>query len=589
MDIAKKALAMAQLNLQVIAHNVANANTPGYSRQRAELMTSPPLSYPSLSRGGFPQQLGAGVDVEAVRRIRDEFLDEIIRKQTGTQGYNKTVETALSQIELIYNEPGENTLSALIDKFFAAWLDLANNPELVSARANLREQAVSMVREFSRIDDSLKRLGQEQISQIYLKVEEANNLASQIADLNIQIGQVKGLGDNPNDLMDRQDELVEKLADIVPISTIDQSDGTVSVLIGGLRIVEQDRAQRLVVKSGNDPARDIEIEFSNHMKPNLDGSGILAGLIETFQDTVPHFLSKLDNLATSIINRVNYHHLDGFGLDGMKGRSFFNDLRTAEMAGTVTFATSVTEDTPIDQLGITAGNFEIMGTEIIIQPDDVTPAQAITLGELLDRINLAQPWVRAVLVEESGGSKRIRLDLFNPVEKDAEITIFRGSSSFLTISGLENTQTNFLESNELYSNSADMMEVYLAIIDNLDYIAAAGDDGSGIFPGPGNNENAITIASLQSISNALFETTYGDYYSSTIAELGSVKQSISRLVTNQDVLLSQLNVRRESVRGVNMDEEAAAMIVFQRIYEGAARVIQVIDTMLDTVINRLGA
>ena len=127
------------------------------------------------------------------------------------------------------------------------------------------------------------------------------------------------------------------------------------------------------------------------------------------------------------------------------------------------------------------------------------------------------------------------------------------------------------------------------MIENLDYIAAAGDDGSGIYPGPGNAENAIAIASLQSMDNAIYQTTYGDYYASTISELGTEKQSISRLTTNQEILLTQLSVQRESVRGVNLDEEAAAMITYQRIYEGAARVIQVVDTLLDTVINRLGA
>jgi len=589
MDIAKKALATSQLNLQVIAHNIANANTPGYSRQRAELMTPPPLVYPSLNRGDFPQQLGTGVNVEAVRRIRDEFLDEVIRKQTGTQGYNKTIEAGLSQIELIYNEPGENTIGVLMDNFFAAWLDLSNNPELTSTRANLREEAITLTREFNRIDASLKRLADEQITQIYLKVDEVNNLTKQISDLNIQIAQVKGLGENPNDLMDQQDLLVEYLADIIPVSTIEQNDGSVSVLIGGLRIVEGDTTQRLIVHATGNISDGIEIRFENRMVPDLGNNGALAGMIEIFETTVPFFINKLDNLSTGIINRVNYHHIQGFGLDGTRGRAFFTDLRTAEMVGTTVFGSDVTEDTRIDTLDITAGNFEIMGTEIVLTMDDVRPAEAITLGELLDRINLAQPWARAVLAEDASGDKRIRLDLFNPVEKNTKISIFRGSSTFLTIAGLEDVDTTFLDANDNYSNSSAMFEVYQSIQDNLDFIAAASDDGSGIYPGPGNNENAITIASLQSLDNAVYETTYGDYYTSAISELGSEKQSISRLVTNQDILLNQLGIQRESVRGVNLDEEAAAMIVYQRIYEGAARVIQVVDTMLDTVINRLGA
>ena len=180
-------------------------------------------------------------------RIRDEFLDEVIRKQTGAQGYNKGLEEALAQIELIYNEPGEDTLSSIMDNFFSAWLDLSNNPELVSTRANLREEAVTMVREFKRIDGALKQLGKNQITQIYLNVDKANSLAQQIADLNIQIAQIKGLGEHPNDLMDQQDLLMEELSEIIPITTIEQSDGSTSVLVGGLKFVERDITQKLVV------------------------------------------------------------------------------------------------------------------------------------------------------------------------------------------------------------------------------------------------------------------------------------------------------------------------------------------------------
>ena len=244
LEIARRALAMSQLNLQVIAHNIANAGTPGYSRQRAELITTPPLAYPSMTRGGYPQQLGTGVDIAAVKRIRDEFLDEVIRSQTASQGRNSAVDAALGQIELIFNEPGQNTVGTLMDDFFAAWQDLANNPELASTRANLLEKALSLTREFNRLDSSLKALVTQQGAQLRVRVDEANALARQVADLNIQIAQVISLGDDPNDLMDKRDTLVESLAVIVPVSTIEQDDGSLSVLIGGLRMVEGDKVQK---------------------------------------------------------------------------------------------------------------------------------------------------------------------------------------------------------------------------------------------------------------------------------------------------------------------------------------------------------
>jgi flagellar hook-associated protein 1 FlgK len=589
LEIARRALAMSQFNLRVIAHNIANSGTPGFSRQRAELIPSPPLPYPSISRGDYPQQLGTGVDVDAVRRIRDEFLDEVIRMQTGAQGRNETVEAALGQVELIFNEPGEYTLGTLIDNFFAAWQDLANNPELVSTRANLREQGISLVREINRLDTSLRRLREEMAAQLKIKVGEANDLAHQISDLNIQISQVQGLGENPNDLMDQRDLLAEELSEIIPVTTIEQLDGSMSVLIGGLRMVEMDKVQELeIILDPHDPEK-LSVRFKNRNLPNLNGKGVLAGLIEVRDEVIPFFQSRIDNLTTALVNRVNVQHLRGFGLDGLKGRPFFEDRRTAEMLGTVPLPVGTDEDTPLDELGITAGTFTIQGATITLTPEDVAPGEAITLGEVLVRITDSQPYVRARLVTDLGPNPYLRLDLFNPVESDTTISILWGTSSFLTVTGLDSATTTFLSANEEYSNSSHMMAMFVAVLQDLDVIAAAGDDGSGVYPGPGNNLNALAIASLQSLNDAVSGATYTDYYASTISELGSKSQSASRLVANQDTLLNQLYVQRESIRGVSLDEEATYLITYQRIYEGAARVTQVIDSTLDTLINRTGA
>lgn len=589
LEIARRALAMSQLNLRVIAHNVANANTPGFSRQRAELIESPPIPYPSISRGAYPQQLGTGVDVDAIRRIRDEFLDEVIRYQTGSQGRNETVDAAIGQIELIFNEPGGEAIGTFLDDFFAAWQDLSNNPELISARASLREQTISLVREFERIDSGLKKLSEQQAKQLRIKVDEANTLARQIADLNIQISQVEGLGENPNDLLDQRDLLVEKLSEIIPVNTIEQLDGSMSVLIGGLRMVEMDHVNELeVILDGDDP-NHLMVRFENRNTPYLDESGILAGLIESREEVIPVFLEKMNKLATALINRVNVQHIRGFGLDGTSGRPFFTDRRTAEMIATFDLSTTVDEDTRLDELGITAGTLTIQGQQLVLTADDVRPGEAITLGELLTRITDAQQYVRASLDHDRLGNPFVRFDLFNPEEGDTEIAILEGTSNFFDVVGLADAESVFTGQNDNYTNASDMMEFSLAIIGNLDYIAAAGDDGSGVYPGPGNNDNAILIAGLQSFDYAVEGATYTDYFASTISELGSRSQEVRRLVANQAVLLEQLDVQRESIRGVSLDEEATNLITYQRIYEGAARVTQVIDSTLDTLINRTGA
>jgi flagellar hook-associated protein FlgK len=213
----------------------------------------------------------------------------------------------------------------------------------------------------------------------------------------------------------------------------------------------------------------------------------------------------------------------------------------------------------------------------------------MTLGDLLLRITDAQPYVRASMAANTAGNPFMRLDLYNPPDTTTDISVIAGTSNFVSVFGLNDVETEHLEEASAYGNAAGMIQLALTVKENLDTIAAAGDDGSGFFPGPGNNDNAIAIASLQSSTTAVSNTTFDDYYTSIIGELGSRARTAGQLVNNQSVLLDQLNVQRESIRGVNIDEEATFMITFQRIYEGAARVTQVVDSMLDTLINRTGA
>jgi flagellar hook-associated protein 1 FlgK len=589
LEIARRALEVSQLNLQVIAHNVANADTPGYSRQRAELAATPPFAYPSFQRPATVQQLGSGVEVTEVKSIRDEFLDAVIRAQTSAQGRNTAANDALSQIESTFNEVSDTGLSTAIDRFFAAWQDLSNNPELASARASLREEGYTLVRTVNALYSSLKQLQDDQNEQLQLKVIEANDLAHRIAGLNVQISNVKALGDSPNDLLDQRDLLVEQLAGLVPASLSEDSAGIQSVLINGLRFVEEDRVNELRLVQGQDNPMFSTITIGQRLVPDLGGMGEIGGLMEIRDKTIPFFQDRLDNLTSALINRVNVIHLSGFGLDGVKGRSFFTDYRTAEMTGTAILPVGTTEETHIDQLGIRAGVFEIQGAAITISDTDVKPGEAITLGDLLKRITSSQAFVRAVLVTNSIGEASVRLNLYNPPNADTSITTFRGSTNFLDVVSLSDAETHFLDAANTYTSASDLMEMSLSIRENLDSIAAAGDDGFGYYPGPGNGDNALSIASLQSKPDAIGDSSLQDYYSALIGELGSQARSASQFVTNQSILLDQLSTQRESIRGVSLDEEATKMIVYQRIFEGAARVTQVVDSMLDTLINRTAA
>jgi flagellar hook-associated protein 1 FlgK len=585
LDIARRAMMTSQTNLQIISHNIANAGRPGYSRQRAELRPAPPLAYPSMTKGAYKQQLGTGVEVAAINRIRDSFLDHIIRNQIGDQGSYSTLDQIYDNLEVLFDEPSDTGLGNSITEYFATWNDLANDPELASTRANLREKAIILTGYFHDYDARLKELREDTNAQIELKVNEVNNLLYQIADLNQQIMSVEGLGDHANDLKDQRGLLVEQLSEIIKVNTIDQVDASLTVMIGAIRVVERDSVTPIETRI--DQGNFLSITVLNNIKPPLTG-GELYGLFIARDELIPEFQDKLDTLASGIINRINYQHKQGWGLDGQKGRAFFDDLRTARLIGDNFLPAGTTGDTTLFELGIIEGFFEVQGARINLTYEEVSPDNSLTLNELFERINAAQHTVRASLWSDAAGNTAVTFDLYNPAAQDDGIDIIVGSSNFLTFTGINTATIQYTGANKLYGNAAERIDLTDMIQSDLDAIAAALDSGDDIFPGVGDNSNALAISAIENFGTAIARTTIEDYFNGMVSSLGSQSQAQKRLVTNQELLITQLTNQRESISGVNMDEEATKIIQFERMYQGAARVVTVVDELLDTLINRMG-
>lgn len=588
--IATRALMAAQKGLEITGHNIANANTPGYSRQRPELVMSRPYAYPGLTcAGGTPLQLGTGVDVRSVERMRDVYLDHIIRHSTSDLGHFAAKQAGFARLEVTLNEPSDYGLSSVIGELFTAFSDLSNQPELTSERANVREKGISLAETFNQIDTDLKSLKNDQNRTIIMDVNEINNILNQIGNINKQIIAIEGVGNKANDLKDTRDYMVEQLSAYINIETVEREHGEIAVLISGITVVDKDNVIQLETRArtgSNDSI--VDIYFENGLQPRIT-SGELKGLIEMRDEIIPEYQNKLNVCASALINRINYQHKLGYGLDDKSDRAFFSDYKTATLKGTVTFPPGTTLDTPIDELGITAGNFSIQNTKIIISQKDVTPAEAITVGDLIERINRSQPSVRALLLDDASGV-HLQLDLYNPADVSETIHTHEGSSNFLTtISGISDGTVVATETARLYTNAMDMISISLSLKDNLDIIAAASTNENGISSGVGDNSNALIIAELNDSMDAVEGSSFNDYYNGIIGKLGSESQTNYRLVANQDMLVSQLDNQRTQISGVSIDEESLNMIQYQRAFEGAARVCSTLDSMIETIIFRLGS
>src|SRR3954471_5176943 len=222
-----------QQAIDTTSHNVANANTEGYSRQLADMTPTEALKV--IGGTGEVGHIGTGVTVESYRRIRDAFLDLQYRAQSMQVGDQETRSTQLDQVELALSEPGDNGIASQLAKFWNGWADLSNSPDDVAARQALIDQAKNLAASFKGVDDQLTTVDSQATAEYAAIVGPAGDvqaIATEIATLNGAIKQFVSAGDSPNDLMDRRDALLDKLSKLAQVRTVDLGNGSIEVDFG---------------------------------------------------------------------------------------------------------------------------------------------------------------------------------------------------------------------------------------------------------------------------------------------------------------------------------------------------------------------
>jgi flagellar hook-associated protein 1 FlgK len=329
---ALRGLMAQQRALDTAGHNVANANTVGYSRQEAVMTPATAQTLPSGSAvAGGIMQLGTGVDVSAYRRIRDTFLDLQYRAQNMNLGDNATKSRVLEGAELALAEPGDNGLSTMMNKLWSAWSDVANAPESVPAREALVQQAGLVADAFQRLDSDFQSVG-SQAAQEYASLAgaggEVANTATEIAQLNATIKGVVSAGGQPNDLLDRRDALLDKLSNLGQVSITDLGGGAISVSFG-------DAAVPLV--------NDTTVTWPQAL---TSPGGRLGALIDMASPTgtIASYRSDLNAVAKQLADSINALHNPGG-----TGTNFFSYTAGSEastLAVAVTPAGVRTSSTP---------------------------------------------------------------------------------------------------------------------------------------------------------------------------------------------------------------------------------------------------
>lgn len=345
-----RGLAAQQISLDTVGHNVANASTPGYSRQTVNLGTTAPET---LYTGNGSVQKGTGVSVTAIVRARDALVDKQMWKETSTLNYGKATQSAQSKIEAAFNEPTDTGVQTVLNKFWDSLQTLSTNASDISVRTVVREQGVSLVNTVQHSAQQLKDMISDINATLDMKVSSINQTTSEIASLNKQIRNVESGGnDHANDLRDKRDLLVDQLSALVDVRATEAADGTYTIQSGNTVLVNGNDSQQLTTATPGgvtitDPDYGYEIKnisTTGNYQPVTFTNGELQGLIDmrdSQQFGVKGYLDKLSTTSQFLLQDFNQVNRSGYGTDNTTNNNFFGaagspDYTTALVSGAFT-------------------------------------------------------------------------------------------------------------------------------------------------------------------------------------------------------------------------------------------------------------
>lgn len=348
LETARRGLTTQQSALYTTGHNISNANTIGYSRQRVNMEAT--LGYPGtgLNAPKIAGHLGTGVQAGSVQRIRDQFIDRQYRQESTKLGYWETRSNAISQIEDIVTEPSEYGLNSAIDQFWNSLQDLSGSPENAATRKVVVQRALHLADSFNYTHKQLSDIQGNIGNEIKVSTDDINSMLKQIASLNEQIQAVEPNGYMPNDLYDARDNLIDELSQYFPIEIekVPSGGNALAIAEGGLNIsIKLADGSKIELVKGKDFAQLETMDTSNNKLDGTDltsgfneikitglsggtisydqlapSKGKLASLIDSFGHGNPpsgyftETLAKLDKMANAFIKEFNELHKKGFTL-----------------------------------------------------------------------------------------------------------------------------------------------------------------------------------------------------------------------------------------------------------------------------------
>ncbi|MCP5244215.1 MAG: flagellar hook-associated protein FlgK [Burkholderiales bacterium] len=621
----------AQANLLTTSHNIANADTPGYTRQQVIQSTNIPQS----TGAGF---IGRGVNVTTVQRIHNQFLTtQLLQVQTQSSQlenhYNQ-----ISQVDNLLADPVSGLSPALQD-FFSGVNDVAANPSSVPSRQAMISNSQALVSRFHSLDQRLSEMYQAANTEINSSVSEINSLAKQISELNHNIQMAEGAaGGHPaNDLLDQRDNLINQLSKLVNTEVVKQSDGSSNVFIGtgqALVVGNQSMSLKAMVSPENPQKMTIGLVSGNKTvllpEEQIHG-GSLGGILNFRNDSLNEAQNALGRIAINLAQAFNEQHNLGLDLNGNLGTDFFSVPQPQVFSHTANNpASNITADiSDVSALTISDYRFSFDGTNYTLtrlsDNQSVSTAAAPTAGSplIMDGLRISSATINAnerFLIQPTiNGAKNIAVNISDtakiaaaaPVRTEAALsntsnaTISQGSINPLPLDpnlqqpvtitfhspydgqfDVTGTGSALPANNQVYTEGADISFNGWTI--QINGQPAAGDVFT-IEPnhnGSADNRNALLLAGLQTQNSMAGGTaSFQEAYGQMVSLIGNKTRELEVTSKAQNNLVTQTERSLQAVSGVNLDEEAANLLRFQHAFQASSKVIEISSSLFESILR----
>lgn len=566
--IGRSALTASQLALQVSGNNLANASTPGYTRQVARITPE------GAAVGATGLSLGRGVRVTNVLRQIDQALQTRLEDAVSREQGALLEHQILSQVESILNELSGSDLSSELGRFFNAFSEVANNPSATETRSVAVEQGVALAGFVRGLREDLQVTRSQIDAQLDSATRRANDVLNEVAELNIEIARAEQGQGQANEMRDRRDGLIRELSELMDVTTIEQPNGSVDVLVGSTTLLTGNRSRGVEFFQETVGGKlRVSVRVTSTRETLGLTTGRLGALLTQRAGSVERTLDDLDRMTANLIYEVNRIHSSGEPSRPLTDTTGWLRVASGDQALSFNDPSNVT----VQNLTVRPrnGSFTVYvrdgsgattSTRIEVDLDGIDSTGAVGYGDDTSLADLATalsaiPNLNAQIT--AGGQLRVYTDA------GYSVSFGDDTSGALAVLGV-----NTYFEGDSAANIAVRQEVR--------------DDPLRLAAGTSTSSNGAALA-LSALRDAPVEglgnLSLTNAWLKTVERVGSEGASAGVRASASSLVRENLQSQRDGVSGVSVDEESINLLTYQRQYQGAARFITVVDELLQTLLG----